>query len=1570
MFFGQPYKTLKAARKGKQKLASLLLTSALLWLPINNSQAAILNTVTATGMQSGVQVKGTATASVDVENANPIITVSEIATLHDGGDGSADIGDTITYTFTITNAGNITLNTITLNDVGVTLVGGPIATLAPGAVDTLTFTATHVLTEAEIATAGHANPVTVNAIAASGGPVSASTTVNTPLSVISSMIMEKTGVLSLGTNARADVGDDMLYSFKVTNTGPTKLHNVKITDPLVNVANLPGQERMVAMLTASEQPSDPLTTASISTSAETSAAANSYVENLVPHQTVPSLPAALGAQRKIVRMSGTTENIAAGDKIGFVYALTNMGEGPLTTIMVHQADAKAYGNTLDILAPNSSDSANFIFTRQITEAEIKAGEIQSPAAITAKNRDSYFATAIRNKVLVADIARFDDFASASITPTAVNDLPAGAETTFSTHYALTQLDIDRGFVDNTATATAINATSQTLSSMSSFHQPLVAAPGIAVIKTGAVNLGADNMATVGDVVTYHFTITNTGNVTMNNVKITDTNAVVPNTIITNLAPGATNATITATHALTQIDIDAGQVSNQASVEGTPPIGSKITELSDDDKLIEKDPTLVKLVGVPKIGLLKTVFAVTDVNLNGMTDKNDTITYHFSVTNMGNQTLKNILVTDPLVAVGDKNGNVPAQSLAQLDPGQTNNDYFSSVYTITQDDVDNGEVDNTAKVEGTAPGNVQVIDYSDPGVLTQDGPTKQIIEAKPIITLVKAERDVDPIVDTNNNGVIDADDVIHYTFRVENAGNVTLTDVNVTELLAGATVQGAVVQSLAPNTFDDQTFTATYTITADDVRAGRVSNQARATAKSKISRVSVSDLSDNSNPAQNNPTISAIKPDPAIALKKTIASIEDFNHNGFTDEGDKIHYAFSILNTGNVPLLSVSVTDAPLNVVGLPLAQLNAGVENTSNFTAVYVLTAADLAAGKFSNSASVQGTTANLTLVTDVSDDNSYKEDDPTVVYFAAKPSVALLKTVASTDDNDNSLTFNTGDTIHYRFTVINNGNEKLTNITLEDANANVTGGPLNELLPNATDSTTFTGTHVVTLAEFLAGQVINQATVHAHANSLTTELKDKSDSSNVNGDEPTVTPLSTVPGIALIKTVKKVEDFNGDGITDPDDIITYAFDVVNTGNVDITDVVLTDATATLLPNPATLASLPRGTHNATAFTATHVITIDDAIVGEVINSASVIGKTPAGAVGNVIAFGASPSNADTVSDVSDYSVLTDDRPTVTPVFVPPAVLTKTANKTEVKRGESVTYTITGANLIGASYVITDIMPPDFSFVSGSASVNGVSVPAVADGRNINFLNVAPIAGKITIKVKLLASTTLAGGKFVNNARLIKPSTGEVLATAQATVAIAIEAVFDCSDVIGHVFDDVNANGYMDNGEPGLPGVRVVTLNGVLITTDSEGRYHVPCAAIPDAKIGSNYLLKLDTRTLPTGYNLTTENPRDVRVTKGKISKLNFGATIAHVVKLDLSPKAFEDGSSDLKEKWIAGVDKLIATLAQKHASLKIVYHPQNESQSVITERLAAMVDTITFAWENSNPSYELSVTTAVEDGK
>jgi uncharacterized repeat protein (TIGR01451 family) len=1543
----QPYSNAKAKGPWQRKLTTALLAGALAWLPLNAANAVILNTVVATGHIGTATIQDAANASVDVEDAVPQMTLVKTGTLQDGGDGSADPNDVITYTFTIKNTGNVTLQSVSITDPDAILTGAPIPFLAPGATDTLAYTASHTLTPADILSGSYTNNATVNAHAASGQDINAAASTTTSLSSVSSMSFTKSGVLNMGTNGRADAGDVMTYTFTVTNTGPTPLHNVTVSDPLVNFSSLPGRERVIALLDASQIPSDPIATASIDkASAPSTPVSEAFIVNQQPAEELPQLAADLNVVRQLVRMSGSTEPLAAGDKIGFVFGLYNTGDVPLTGISVDQPDAVAFGDKLNILAPNAQDSASVIFTRNVTSEEIATGEITTPATVTANARGHVVTQNLNASLPISGIKPFDSFATATITPTIVTTLLAGQPATFTANYTLTQADVDAGVVNNTATATALNPLNQTLTQVASFNRTLVPVPSVALVKTGIVNLGVDNVASVGDVVTYSFAITNTGNVTLTNVGVTDLPAfTMSGSAIASLAPGITNTTAyTGTHLLTQAEVDAGTVSNQATASGTSPTSVVVTDLSHPTSQTGNAPTIVTLAPKPAIALIKSVTSVNDINSDGRTNVGDTITYGFVVKNVGNQTLTNVFVTDPKITI-------IGAPLPIMAPGAQDSGHFTGTYTITLADMDLGHIDNTARVDGTAPGNVNVFDFSDPGVFTQDAPTVTPLAQQPFISLIKTQAS---ITDTNSNGVTDAGDVIHYAFTVTNAGNVTLNNVVVIENLAGALVQGAALSNFAPNATDSSTFTATYTITTADVAAGRVSNQATANGLPPIGAV-VTDLSDNSDPSQNNPTITPIVVQPSIAVIKKITAVLDTNGSGTTNAGDTITYSFDIKNTGNVPLTNVYVTDVLATVAGTNITTLNAGSVNTSSFTASHILTLADITAGSFSNQATVQGTYGSQ-IYSDLSDNLSFTGNNPTVATLNA--GVALVKIIRPlnpiTDTNGNGLN-DAGDVINYQLIVTNTGTGSLTNITVTDPNAVVTGTAPFGLAAGATDATHFTAAHVITNAEVAAGGVFNQAKVNATSSSTGGPVSDVSDNLNIFGNSPTFTPLLQAPRIALIKSVDNIIDNNGNSVTDVGDEIHYAFSVVNIGNVDLSNVTLTDTNAVLAPSLAVLPLLPVGATDSTTFTATHVVTAADAIAGQVSNSASVDAVSPANAP---------------VNDVSDNANIIGSNPTITSVVTTLPVLTKTAAKSEVKRGEAVLYTITASNLTGGPFQLTDIMPPGFAYAAGSATVNTFAATPTINVRNLNFTGLMPVAGKITLKLKLLASTTLGGGKFVNNAHLINQATGNVIATAQATVTIMDESVFDCSDIIGRVFDDKNANGYMDDGEPGLPGVRVVTLNGLLITTDSQGRYHVPCAAIPDASIGSNYLLKLDVRTLPTGYKLTTENPRDVRVTRGKVVKLNFGASILREVRVDVTGKAFDSGTTDLTLKWAKGIDQLLNVLSKNRSTLKIVYHRGGEPEELALARVTAVEDTVNFAWKSGNGAYHLVTTTSVEDGK
>lgn len=309
--------------------------------------------------------------------------------------------------------------------------------------------------------------------------------------------------------------------------------------------------------------------------------------------------------------------------------------------------------------------------------------------------------------------------------------------------------------------------------------------------------------------------------------------------------------------------------------------------------------------------------------------------------------------------------------------------------------------------------------------------------------------------------------------------------------------------------------------------------------------------------------------------------------------------------------------------------------------------------------------------------------------------------------------------------------------------------------------------------------------------------------------------------------------------------------------------------------------------------------------------------------------------------------------------------VTKTTPMVNVRRGELVPYTITATNTLKyALHNITlrDRMPPGFKYRQGSATLNGKKVEPVVEGRELLWKNLTFAAGeKKTLTFVLVVGTGVGEGEYTNLAWAFSQLTnGNVSNIASAMVRIIPDAVFDCPDVIGKVFDDKNSNGYPDEGEPGLPNVRLSTVRGLLINTDSEGRFHVPCPEIPDADRGANFVLKLDERTLPTGYRVTTENPLVARITRGKLIKMNFGASVLRVVRIELHDGAFSPGGTELREQWKKQIEGLQTQLRDQPAVVRIAYRAGDEPRSLVDKRLDSLKKLISSHWRTEKNRYTL----------
>ena len=232
-----------------------------------------------------------------------------------------------------------------------------------------------------------------------------------------------------------------------------------------------------------------------------------------------------------------------------------------------------------------------------------------------------------------------------------------------------------------------------------------------------------------------------------------------------------------------------------------------------------------------------------------------------------------------------------------------------------------------------------------------------------------------------------------------------------------------------------------------------------------------------------------------------------------------------------------------------------------------------------------------------------------------------------------------------------------------------------------------------------------------------------------------------------------------------------------------------------------------------------------------------------------------------------------------------PLVTVKTTPRRSVTTGDLVPYEITVRNEEGfarSDVTVVDILPPGMKYVAGSARVDGALLePQLESGaRLLSWTGqIIPAYSSVTYSLTLVVGAGVATGERVNTAMAQRGIDGaEISNRATASVQIATNPVFDCSELIGKVFSDYSRDGYQDAGEPGLPDVTLATVNGQLITTDDHGRYHIPCVATPDSRIGSNFVLKIDPASLPPGWAVTDGNPKTIRLTRGKFSELNYGA--------------------------------------------------------------------------------------------
>jgi LPXTG-site transpeptidase (sortase) family protein len=459
-------------------------------------------------------------------------------------------------------------------------------------------------------------------------------------------------------------------------------------------------------------------------------------------------------------------------------------------------------------------------------------------------------------------------------------------------YTLLQSDLDDngggdGDIDNTVTVASDQLADQTASET----VEIVQTPNFTITKDADVT----SVDAAGDQINYTVTVTNTGNLTLTGLSVSDP-------MVTDLAyaSGDTDTDndldvgeawiYTGTYTVTQADMDAGtDLVNTVTAE-------------TDQAGPASDVATVTITQNPAFTFTK-VADVSSVNSAG-----DVINYTITLTNTGNVTLTGVTITDTRLSIlscaPTQPGSVP--------PTGTNTMVCTGSYTVTQSDINaGGTLDNTATADTDQTG-------------TQDANESVDIVQGAALTLTKSINSGDPY---SNPG-----ETLEYEYEVENTGNVSLAGpVTVSDDKATVTCPDLITVGNNDGNLDPDeivTCTASYTVLQADLDAGNVTNTATASA-------------DGTNSNQDSATATGTQ-----TASFTLTKVADVS--SVDEVGDVINYTITLTNTGNVALTGVTITDtrlASLSCTPTQPGSVPPTGTNTMVCTGSYTVTQTDINTG-------------------------------------------------------------------------------------------------------------------------------------------------------------------------------------------------------------------------------------------------------------------------------------------------------------------------------------------------------------------------------------------------------------------------------------------------------------------------------------------------------------------------------------------------------------------------------------------------------------------------------------------------
>ncbi len=672
-------------------------------------------------------------------------------------------GGLVTYTYMVTNTGDIALHDVAVTDDKLPGVIGFIPVLGIG--QTVPVSVTTALTQSthNVGTAvGYYGEAETQFFG------SVSDTSDADVLVVNPSVQ----ILKSAAPSPVVNGTTVTYTFVVINTGDVPLYDLKVEDPTLGFSDT------IATLGVSQQTtlttSVKLTETTVNVAGVTGHDQYDHPVSDTDDERVPVYNPSIS----LVKTAGSN-NILAGETVTYTFEVKNTGDIALSDVVVddptlgmtHNVGALAVGQTVSF----THDSAISVDTTNVATATGDYGTAETPFFGSVSDTDDAFVNVIAPSVkIVKTPSASPVIAGTAVTYTFVvtnnGDTPlvdlvvddptigyVGTIASLGVGQSVTlesQPVVLNATTSNTVTVEGFDTYEHPVSDDDTVRVP-VYNPSISIVKTA----GSDNILS-GENVTFTYAVTNTGDIDLFNVSVTDD----PFGFVGNvgdLAIGQTK-TLTLTEPIFADHVNTGTATGYYGTPDTQFFGS--VQASDD--------AAVNVVS-PAITIDKSASAPAVL-------KGGAVTYTYVVTNTGDVTLYNVAVTD------DKLGTIG--TIAELAP--------QGSATLTS----STNLDVTTTNTGTATG----ADEFGHEVSASDKAYVQVFS--PAIGIVKT---ADPTV-------ILSGETVTYTYVVTNLGDIELTGVVVTDDKIAGTI--GTIASLAPGA--SQTLTASAPVAVDTVNIAK------------------------------------------------------------------------------------------------------------------------------------------------------------------------------------------------------------------------------------------------------------------------------------------------------------------------------------------------------------------------------------------------------------------------------------------------------------------------------------------------------------------------------------------------------------------------------------------------------------------------------------------------------------------------------------------------------------------------------------------------------------------------------